>query len=44
MNINSLYQLFEELQDDVTCILCEGKHGNNTLCQAPMDGGVYEIQ
>lgn len=35
MDKNSVQQCVLETQDEkeIVCILCEGSHGNNTLCQ-----------
>jgi hypothetical protein len=37
--IGSFYQ--QEIKKDTICVLCEGIHGNNTLCQ--MDDSRGEI-
>jgi hypothetical protein len=36
-----LYELKEE--KDTICILCEGSHGNNTLCQMSMEDSRHGI-
>jgi hypothetical protein len=43
MNALSIDQSFVETQEDastIICILCDGSHGNNTMCQMswPMSG------
>lgn len=36
MDLISLQYSFDQKQDDnvIKCVLCDGSHGNNTLCQA----------
>lgn len=33
------------IQTDMVCILCDGSHGNNSLCQIelPSEGEAYDI-
>jgi hypothetical protein len=40
-NVNLLFPPF--LQTDIVCVLCDGSHGNNSLCQMPSEGDSYEI-
>lgn len=40
--IQSIYKLNDlykpKAEKDIICILCEGSHGNNTLCQMSWEG------
>lgn len=31
------------LQDDMVCVLCDGSHGNNSLCQMTTEVGGDDI-
>jgi hypothetical protein len=37
MNALSIYDDLLDLQvpQDIVCIMCDGRHGDNTLCQVP---------
>lgn len=43
MNEVSLDDLIKEYQEKQSCFMCEGSHGNNTLCQSSYSSEEWEI-